>query len=164
MPRQVLTVRESALKFLARREHSRGELRRKLSERFGFGERDAIESELSRLSESGLQSDSRFAEMFVRESRTKFAPRRIRSELKRRGVSDAEIDSALAESQKRDGKSETGGESELELARRLLSGKRRRAAESPEAAKRESARLMRWLMSRGVSVDAARRALGAEED
>ena len=160
-----MTIRESALKFLARREHSRGELRRKLSERFGFGERDAIESELSRLSESGLQSDSRFAEMFVRESRTKFAPRRIRSELKRRGVSDAEIDSALSESQKRDGgESETGGESELELARRLLSGKRRRAAESPEAAKRESARLMRWLMSRGVSVDAARRALGAEED
>ena len=79
---------------LARREHSRSELARKLSRH--FNDRAELHAALDRLTEEGLQSDDRFAASFVRERMLRGqGPRRIASELIQRGVSAALVGHAL---------------------------------------------------------------------
>lgn len=70
---------------LARREHSRAELRHKLRAR--GHDPEAVEAALERLGEQGYQDDRRFAEHYV-ASRVErgFGPVRIRAELQERGV------------------------------------------------------------------------------
>ena len=78
-------VREAAVRLLARREHSRSELERKLTDR-GFSD-GPIEEALAGLAEAGLQSDRRFAESWVRQRAGRgYGPRRILAELAERGV------------------------------------------------------------------------------
>jgi len=73
------------LDLLVRREHSRKELKGKLSQRGYSG--DMVEHTLDRLEQEGLLNDARFAEAFVhyRYGRGQ-GPERIRSELMERGV------------------------------------------------------------------------------
>ncbi len=79
---------------LARREHARAELARKLRQR-DFSA-DEIDAALDRLAQEGLLSDARFAEAYVRQRAGKgFGPIRIRHELAERGVDAALIDAAL---------------------------------------------------------------------
>jgi regulatory protein len=59
-----LRVNAAILGYLSRREHSRLELRQKLTKR-GFGG-ELIEQALAHAEQSGMQSDARFAESFVR--------------------------------------------------------------------------------------------------
>lgn len=81
-------IRFSAMNLLAMREHSVKELRQKLTARFA-DEAEAINTEISRLTEQGLQSDERFAEAFVAmRMRQGKGPLRILLELQERGVSD----------------------------------------------------------------------------
>lgn len=78
-------IEEAAVRLLAAREHSRSELRRKLS----WADSDALEEVLGRLAEQGLQSDARFAEQYVAmRIRRGYGPLRIRAELRERGVGD----------------------------------------------------------------------------
>jgi len=80
---------------LARREHARLELRRKLMQR-DFPA-DEIDAALDRLEADGLLSDERFAEAFVRQRAGRgYGPLRIRQELRERGVDDGLISAALA--------------------------------------------------------------------
>ena len=58
-------IRIAAMDFLARREHSRRELRQKLLRRFKAPE--LIDTQLNRLTEENLQSDSRYAGSFLRQ-------------------------------------------------------------------------------------------------
>lgn len=82
------------LKLLAIREHSAGELRRKLRVK-GFSE-SLTEEVVAALQEQGLQSDHRFAEVFVRSRVSKgYGPVRIRRDLYQRGISDDVIDEEL---------------------------------------------------------------------
>jgi regulatory protein len=88
----------TALELLARREHSRRELTRKLGTR-GFPD-DAIASALDGLERSGALAEARFTETFVRSRIAKGqGPARIRAELAQRGVADDEVDGALREAQ-----------------------------------------------------------------
>lgn len=87
-------LREAALRLLARREHSRTELRYKLTGR-GWPER-AVGNVIDALRQEGLQSDERFAESFARQRAEKcYGPVRIRAELAERGVEGALIDHTL---------------------------------------------------------------------
>ena len=63
------SLRERALRHLARRDHSRAELARKLS---AHGDADEIEAVIERMGELGLQSDTRYAEAFVRGKSGRF--------------------------------------------------------------------------------------------
>ena len=82
-------ARESAFRMLARREHSRVELRSKLSAR-GFAE-ELIETLLESLQDERAQSDQRFAESLLSSRlRAGYGPLRIRMELKEKGV-DSEL-------------------------------------------------------------------------
>ncbi|PHS69562.1 MAG: RecX family transcriptional regulator [Methylophaga sp.] len=84
------------MNLLARREHSIKELTTKLlTAEF---EIDDINDIISKLTESDLQSDSRFAEDYLRyRSNRGFGSQRIRQELKERGVADDIINAALKE-------------------------------------------------------------------
>jgi regulatory protein len=66
------SLRERALRLLARREHSRAEMLRKLRE---DGNEDELAALLTRFEECGLLSDARFAEQFVSSRSGRFGTR-----------------------------------------------------------------------------------------
>lgn len=87
-------ARALALKLLARREHSRRELRHKLEAKGCAAA--VVEPVLSSLEAERYLSDARFAEAYVRiRSERGYGPMRIRAELRERGVDDAVIDACL---------------------------------------------------------------------
>lgn len=82
---------------LARREHGRVELVRKLRQRGATEE--LIGPALDRLTQEGLLSEARYLESFIRyRAHSGYGPVRIREELVQRGLVRAEIEQALAES------------------------------------------------------------------
>ncbi|MFW5450016.1 MAG: regulatory protein RecX [Methylophagaceae bacterium] len=88
------SLKQRAMNLLARREHSIAELTTKLLK--AEFEPDDINNIISKLTESDLQSDSRFAENYLRyRSNRGFGSQRIRQELKQRGVMVDIINAAL---------------------------------------------------------------------
>lgn len=80
------TILNKATEYLARREHSRFELREKLlAENFDASEIDAV---LDDLIAKHLQDDTRFAENYVRvRKQSGYGPERIARELHQKGIS-----------------------------------------------------------------------------
>jgi regulatory protein len=144
------TPRRRALDLLARREHSRRELERKLAAR--DYEPEQISETLDQLGRENLQSDQRFAESFVQARAAKGqGPVRIRRELGDKGVDDA--DAYLREA----------GLDWAGLARETRSKRFGRAL--PDNFK-DKARQMRFLQYRGFTQDQIDAALefGADSD
>jgi regulatory protein len=84
----------SAVRLLARREHSARELKRKLEQR-GIAEDEAA-STVEKLNQAGWQSDERYAEMLVRSRISQgYGPVRIEAELEQAGVDGERIAAAL---------------------------------------------------------------------
>ena len=84
----------AALELLARREHSRRELVRKLAAR-GFAD-GVMSPVLEKLERTGVLADARFTDSFVRSRIGKGqGPQRIRAELAQRGITDDEADGVL---------------------------------------------------------------------
>ena len=137
------SLRERALRHLARRDHSRAELAKKLAAHGDAGEIEAI---IERMGELGLQSDSRYAEAFVRGKAARFGSGRLRSELARRGIDRDLIDEAIAGE---------CVESEADRARAVLRGR----FTEPPADAREWARQARFLQTRGFAPDLIRKLL-----
>ena len=142
------TLRERALRLLARREHSRAELGRKLGAH--VGPEDELETLLDDLSRRKLLSDERYAESRAHALSRKFGASRIAHELRSKG-----LDKALAE------RASAGARStEVERAREVWLRKFRTAPRTRE----ERAKQMRFLQSRGFSFDAIRAVVrGADE-
>ncbi|QJD60669.1 regulatory protein RecX [Pseudomonas sp. gcc21] len=89
-----VAIRRTALDLLARREHTRLELQRKLRQREAPA--DLLEVELDRLEDDGLLSDERFCEAYVHaRSQRGYGPQRLRQEMRERGVAEHLIDSIL---------------------------------------------------------------------
>jgi len=88
MSDDAIEARKKAMDLLARREHARGELERKLAAA-GF-DADIAADVLQRLADEGLQSDRRFVESFV-QSRINQGkgPLRIHADLGQRGSPQA---------------------------------------------------------------------------
>ncbi|WP_160106823.1 recombination regulator RecX [Pseudomonas izuensis] len=92
----LVAVRRTAMDLLARREHGRVELTRKLRQRGALPE--MIETALDRLTEEGLLSESRYLESFVSyRARSGYGPLRIREELSQRGLQRSDVELALRE-------------------------------------------------------------------
>lgn len=89
-------ARKKAMDYLARREHSRGELLKKMV-KFGFVPEMAADA-IAQLRAEGLQSNRRFVESFV-QSRFNAGkgPARIRAELRDRDVAERIVDDVLAD-------------------------------------------------------------------
>ncbi len=89
-------VRHVALNLLARREHSKHELRRKLLNK--SHPEDLVDTTLASLQEEGLQSDARYTEAYIRLRANKgYGRARIVQELHERGISDHLLTDYLAE-------------------------------------------------------------------
>lgn len=87
-------IRAKALELLARREHSRLELRQKLLQR-GFPI-ERIEPVLDRLIEERLLDEGRYAELYACARADKgYGPLRIARELRERGVPDDAVAAAV---------------------------------------------------------------------
>ena len=143
------TLRERALRLLARREHSRAELGRKLAAH--AVPEDDLEALLEDLSRRKLLSDERYAESKVHSLSRKFGAARIVRELRAKG-----LDKGLAV-----GAAAAARTTEVERARAVWLRKFRAAP----ATREERARQIRFLQSRGFSFDAIRAVVrGADED
>ena len=136
------TLRERALRLLARRDYSRLELTRKLA---AHGTSDEIDALATQLELSGLLSDARFAESFVAARGARLGGLKLRHELKNRGISRELIDQHAA----RD------ADSELQSARALWL---RKFGTLPVDA-RDYAKQARFLASRGFSSATVQRVL-----
>ena len=143
-------ARKKAMDYLARREHARGELARKL-ETAGFDAEIAAEA-IGRLAEEGLQSDRRFVESFV-QSRINQGkgPVRIRAELGERGIASGLVDRAIDDAH----------EDWHSLAREIRVKKFGR--ELPDDFQ-DKARQMRFLQYRGFERDHIQAAVAAHDE
>ncbi|MCQ4262006.1 recombination regulator RecX [Stutzerimonas stutzeri] len=147
-----VAVRRAAMDLLARREHGRVELTRKLRQR--GAPPDLIEPALDRLCEQGLLSESRYLESYVRSrANAGYGPLRIREELAQRGLPRADIEQALRDS----------GFDWTEQLRDLW--QRKFAGQLPADA-RERAKQGRFLSYRGYSLELISRLLrsGGSDD
>lgn len=83
-------AKQKALRLLARREHSRQELQRKLE--IAEYSRQTITAVLEQLAEQQWICDQRFAEMYIRKRMAQgCGPQRVMLELQERGISPEEI-------------------------------------------------------------------------
>ena len=89
-------INQQALELLSRREHSQAELRTKLLQR-GY-ELTSIDACIATLAQQDSQSDTRFAEQYIRMRANRgYGPRRIDAELRQRGIDDTLIEALLDE-------------------------------------------------------------------
>ena len=139
-----VTLRERALRLLARREHARAELARKLAPHAESAE--ALEILLDDLCTRRLLSDERYVEMRMNARSARLGNARLAHELRMQGVADELVDAALA-----------AGEDELTRARQVWQRKFGDQCSVPDTAER--ARQTRFLMSRGFSGETIRRVL-----
>ena len=130
-------LKARALRHLARREHSRAELSRKLAPHAESAEARLFL--LDELEKRKQLSDERYAEVRSSWMARKYGAAKIRQDLKAKGVAD-EVAARLST------------EDELERARAILARKYRDVATTRE----EKARRMRFLQSRGFSFDTIR--------
>jgi regulatory protein len=140
-----VALRSRALAILARREHSRAELRHKL--RTFSADEALVEAVLEDLVARRLLSDERYAEARTSSLQRKFGSARIEHELRAKGVSRSLATRAAS----------TSRETEVERARAVWS---RRFGAAPRDAL-EKARQMRFLQGRGFSFDAIRAVLAS---
>lgn len=132
-------ARRKAMDALARREHSRNELARKLAAR-GY-DAGLVAEVLDALTAEKLQSDERYAESFVvaHEQRGQ-GPVRIRAGLLERGVDEALVERAL-------------GRLEVDWDRRAREVRRKKFGPEAPADFPDKARQMRFLAYRGFSAE-----------
>ena len=133
-PDTATELRARALRLLARREHSRQEIARKLATRAESAA--ALNALLDSLESKKQLSDKRFACERARVLSRKYGAARIRQDLKAKGIEREIVDLV-------------SGEEELERARSILNRKYR----EPPTTREERARRMRFLQSRGFSTE-----------
>lgn len=92
-----MEIRDHLLRLLGRRSHTRTELFRKGRQKNGDSE--LLEEELNRLEEKGYLDNAGFAKQFVHDKLhlRGWGPRKIRGELRRRGVAGPQADEAIRE-------------------------------------------------------------------
>ncbi len=140
-------LRVRAMRSLARREYSRAELYARLLPH--ATPEDNLNAVLDELAARGWLSDARAAEQMVRTRRSRFGAQRIAHELKQKGISDELISAALPQLK----------QGELEAAREVW---QKKFASHPKDQK-EKAKQMRFLQSRGFSLDVVFKVLRADE-
>lgn len=142
-----MNLRERAMNYLARREHSRAELARKLAP---HDEADVIAALLDQLEQENLLSNTRYAEALAHSRAGRHGSARLKSELREKGVPEAILAEVVA--QARDG--------DLAAARGVWLKK----FGSPPVDAKERAKQQRFLLGRGFPAEVVRRVVGGEED
>ena len=144
------SLRGRALKLLARREHSRAELARKLA--VHAGDPAEVERVLDDFERRGWLSEHRVVEQLVHARRSRYGARRIERDLREKGVSEEAVSAALA------GLKAGELEAAREVWRRKFGGKEPRGPA-------DRARQVRFLQGRGFNLEVILKMLkGGEED
>jgi len=146
-PKTEVSLRVRAMRYLARREHSRAELHSKLLPHVQEGE--DLDAVLDELIARGWLSDERAATQLLHAKRDRFGVQRIAHELRQKGIAENLISEAMPQLK----------ESELEVAREVW---RKKFGVVPQDAK-EKARQARFLQSRGFALDVVFKVLRLEE-
>lgn len=139
-------LRARALRLLARREHSRAELRRKLAPH--AEEAVDLEALLDDFARRGWLSEERFVEQTVRAKARKYGPLKIAQHLREKGIDEAGIERGLAQARAEEGEA-------LASAWRSRFGR-------PPADEAEKARQVRFLQQRGFPLEAVLRFLKSQ--
>ncbi len=129
------SLRDRALRLLARRDYAQAELRAKLAPHAGAD--DDLAALLGQLAESGFVSDTRCAEQVSRRHQGKHGPLMIERDLRRRGIGHELINQVVAAARA----------TEFDEALAIL---RRKFSEAPDSAAAR-ARQGRYLEARGFS-------------
>ena len=137
MAKQEPSLRARAMRFLARREHSREELRRKLGPKVTGG--DDLEAVLDDLASRGWLSDARYAEQSIRAKAKRYGPARLAQQLRAKGVDDEVIEAGFRAA---------GADGASSLDRVWASRFRGVPADD-----RERARQVRFLQGRGFNLE-----------
>lgn len=140
---------DQAYRYLARRDHSVHELRRKLEGK-GYAE-DEVERTLNGLVEKGYLNDEAYCKNYgaARLRRMRLGPARIRRDLTRKGFDEKLVDTAVDEMY-------GGGEAEMDVARDAAARKLRSLG--PGVGAEEARRkIYGHLVRRGFSGETARR-------
>ncbi len=138
-----LSLRVRAMRYLARREHTRAELHAKLQSYVQEGE--DLDAVLDELEKRSWLSDARAASQMVDAKRGRFGTQRIAHELRQKGIAENLIADALPQLK----------ESELDAAREVW---QKKFGVLPQDAK-EKGKQIRFLQSRGFSIDVILRVL-----
>ena len=141
-------LRGRALALLARREHTRAELARKLAAG-GFAA-DDVRPLLDEFETRNWLSDRRFAESWIADHRDQSGAIKLAFELRQHGVPEALIDDVLAEQR----------DSEAARARCVWQKK----FGTPPASPADKAKQMRFLQGRGFAPDVIRRVVDGRSD
>lgn len=140
-------VRRAAMDLLARREHSRQELQRKLARRFAV-DAEVIFSVINQLTQEGLQSDQRLAEALLRyRSNRGQGPLKIKAEMREKCIESDLIEQIFDEA----------NIDWFDLALRVLE-KRYGDVSAVDASER--AKRTRFLQQRGFSFDQIQTVMG----
>lgn len=138
-------LKARALRYLARREHSRDELARKLAPHAASPE--ILEGLLRELESKKQLSNERFAEVRAHWMARKYGAAKIRQDLKAKGIAEDIVE-------------RVSSEGELERALTILKRKYR----EPATTREERARRARFLQSRGFSYDTIYRLIRSFDD
>jgi regulatory protein len=125
------------MRYLARREHSRQDLRRKLLPKVAEGEH--LEAVLDDLAKRGWLSDARYAEISIRTNARRFGPLKLAQQLRQHGVDD----DTLAAGFRAAGED---GASSLEAVWKSR-------FKAPPGDDRDKARQIRFLQGRGFALE-----------
>lgn len=137
------SARSYALWLLGRREWSALELTRRLQTK-GYSDADITEC-LRVLNEHGLQSDERYAHAKVRQKSSRLGNRRLKAELRQKGVGEELVEEAVAQA-----------DDEVERARCAA-----RRFENKSWDVSLEAKVWRYLLTRGFSADAIRQTISS---
>lgn len=141
-------LRARALSLLARREHSRAELLRKL-EKTG-ADRDTLNALLDEFEARNWLSDRRFADSYVADHRARAGAVKLAFDLRQRGVADAVIHAVLEDQR------------DTERARAHIVWQKKFGA--PARSANERASQIRFLQGRGFTPEVIRQVLAGCDD
>jgi regulatory protein len=140
-----VSLRARALQYLARREHSRAELRAKLLPHaqldgdFEQSQPVDLDALLDELTARGWLSDERTVTQLIHAKRSRFGIQRIAHELRQKGIAENLISDAIPQLK----------DSELKAAREVW---KRKFGTAPLDG-REKAKQVRFLQSRGFTLE-----------
>ncbi|MFA6179229.1 MAG: recombination regulator RecX [Candidatus Methylopumilus sp.] len=154
------SLREKALGYLARREHSYQELKRKLRAQVPAAEDDvavdldahyeAVDALLEDFKKRGWLSEERFTEQVVHARQRKFGSMKIAHELREKGIDESRVEKAVAAIKDND------------YANALAIYRKKYHA--PPANRDEWAKQARFLQSRGFGFDVIKKVLSTQQE
>jgi regulatory protein len=143
------TLRSRALRLLARREHTRAELTRKLADH--TEDPAELESVLDDFERKGWLSERRVVEQMVHARRSRYGARRIERDLRAKGVSGESVEAAMS------GLKESEVDAAREVWRRKFGG---RVPRTPA----DRAKQARFLQGRGFDLDVVMKVIKGGDD